>query len=154
MFNHVLRSDPVTMDAPIETAWQLLTAVADYGSWNPFTPAVETDLKPGSRVDMQVRMGPLRLRQKAIIDAVEPPRLLTWRITMGARFLLHAMREQRLERVGEGQCRYVTTDAFSGLLTPLVVAVTGRTVERGLNSVAQGLKRRAETLANPGPAPS
>ena len=154
MFNHVLRSDQVTIDAPIETAWQVLAAVEDYGEWNPFTPSVKTDLKMGSRVDMRVQMGPIRLKQTEVVCAVEPPRLLAWYTTMGTRFLLYALREQRLEALGESQCRYVTTDAFSGLLTPLVVAVAGRAVERGFNSVAHGLKQRAEALANEGPTPS
>jgi len=35
-----------------------------------------------------------------------------------------------------------------------VVAVAGRAVERGFNSVARGLKQRAEALANEGPTPS
>lgn len=147
MFNHVLRSDQVTIDAPIETAWRVLAAVEDYGAWNPFTPSVKTDLKMGSRVDMRVQMGPIRIKQTEVVCAVEPPRLLAWYTTMGARFLLHAVREQRLEALGDSQCRYVTTDAFTGLLTPLVILVAGRTVERGFNSVAQGLKQRAEALA-------
>ena len=147
MFNHVLRCHPITIDAPIEIAWRVLAAVEDYSAWNPFTPSVKTDLEMGSRVDMRVQMGPIRIKQMEIICAVEPPRLLAWQTTMGARFLLHAVREQRLEALGESQCRYVTTDAFSGFLTPLVVAVAGRTVERGFNSVAQGLKQRAEALA-------
>ncbi len=151
MFNHVLRSDPVTIDAPIEAAWRVLAAVEDYGEWNPFTPSVKTDLKMGSRVDMRVQMGPIRLKQTEIVCAVEPPRLLAWYTTMGARFLLHAVREQRLEALSEKQCRYITTDAFTGILTPLVAGLAGRTVERGFNSVAQGLKQRAETLARPAP---
>ena len=154
MFNHVLRSDQITINAPIETAWQVLAAVEDYGAWNPFTPSVKTDLKMGSRVDMRVQMGPIRLKQTETVCAVEPPTLLAWYTTIGARFLLYALREQRLEALGESQCRYVTTDAFSGLLTPLVVAVAGRAVERGFNSVARGLKQRAEALANEGPTPS
>ena len=150
MFNHTLRCDPVTIDAPIETAWRVLTAVENYHEWNPFTPSVKTDLKMGSRVDMRVQMGPIRLKQTEIVCAVEPPRLLAWYTTMGARFLLHAVREQRLEALSESQCRYVTTDAFTGLLTPLVILVAGRAVERGFNNVAQGLKKRAESLAGEG----
>ena len=154
MFKHTLRCSPVTIDAPIEAAWQALTAVADYGEWNTFTISVKTDLKMGSRVDMLVKMGRFTLKQKEIICGLEPPRLLAWRTTIGARFLLHAVREQRLEALGENQCRYVTEDAFTGLLTPLVVAFAGRAVEAGFNRVAQGLKQRTEALANQEPTPT
>ena len=152
MFNHTLRSDPVTIDAPIEAAWRVLVEVEEYGEWNSFTPSVKTDLELGSHVYMRVRMGRFRLRQTEIICALEPPRLLAWRTTIGARFLLHAVREQRLEALSEGTCRYVTSDAFSGLLTPLVASLFGHAVERGFNRVAQGLKRRTEALAGNGPA--
>ena len=148
MFKHTLRCDPVTIEAPIEAAWRALTAVEDYGEWNSFTISVKTDLKMDSRVDMLVKMGRFTIRQKEIICGLEPPRLLAWRTTIGARFLLHAVRQQRLEALSDNQCRYVTEDAFTGLLTPLVVAFAGRAVEAGFNRVAQGLKQRTEALTS------
>ncbi len=144
LFRGHVRSETVEIDAPIERAWDVLTDFARYGEWNPFTPSVATDFEIGSPVELFVRMGPWRLRQVERIEAVEPPHLIAWSTTMGHRFLISALREQRLEAVGEGRCRYRTSDAFSGLLIPLVMLLFGGFVRRGFNDVARGLKARAE----------
>ena len=53
-------------------------------------------------------------------------------------------REQRLEPLGATRCRYLTADAFTGLLTPLVVLLFGGLVRGGFNAMAVALKERAE----------
>ena len=95
-------------------------------------------------MDLYVNMGPFKIKQPEFIQAVEPPRLLAWGLTMGARFLLFTRREQRLEALGETSCRYHTSDAFSGLLAPLIILLFGRIIRRGFNDVARALKARAE----------
>ena len=63
---------------------------------------------------------------------------------MGARWLLVTRREQCLEALGETRCRYTTTDAFTGVLTPLVVLLFGGLIRGGFNAMALALKERAE----------
>ncbi|WP_419861995.1 SRPBCC domain-containing protein [Candidatus Palauibacter sp.] len=145
LFKGHVSSEPVEIDAPVERAWEILTDFERYGEWNPFTPSVATDFEIGAPVELYVRMGPWRLKQVERIEAVEPPQLIAWSTTMGHRFLISALREQRLEPVGDGRCRYRTTDDFSGLLIPLVMLFFGGFVRRGFNDVARGLKARAET---------
>ena len=145
LFKGHVSSEPVEIEAPIERAWDILTDFERYGEWNPFTPSVATDFEIGSRVDLYVRMGPWRLKQVERIEVVEPPHVIAWGTTMGHRFLISALREQRLEAIGEGRCRYRTSDDFAGLLIPLVMLLFGGFVRRGLNDVARGLKARAET---------
>ncbi|WP_428276100.1 SRPBCC domain-containing protein [Candidatus Palauibacter sp.] len=145
VFKGHVSSETVEIDAPIERAWEVLTDFERYGEWNPFTPSVATDFEIGSPVELYVRMGPWRLKQIERIEAVEPPHLIAWSTTMGHRFLICALREQRLEAVGNGRCRYRTTDDFSGLLIPLVMLLFGGFVRRGFNDVARELKARAET---------
>ena len=53
-------------------------------------------------------------------------------------------REQRLESLSESRCRYTTTDAFTGVLTPLVVLSFGGLIRHGFNAMAVALKERAE----------
>ena len=144
MFKHLLSSDTVEIDAPVQRAWDILMDVEHYGEWNPFTPRVATDFEIGSRVDLSAMIGPVPLKQVERIEDVEPPHLLVWGTKVGHRVLLSARREQRLEALDERRCRYVTTDAFSGLFTALVVLFFGGMVRRGFNSVAGGLKARAE----------
>ncbi len=144
MFNHVVSADPIDIHAPAEAVWSILVDVEKYGEWNPFSTRVETTLEVGSPVDLYVDMGLFKIKQPELIQAVEPPEMLAWGMTMGARFLLFTSREQRLEVLDETSCRYHTNDAFSGLLAPLIVGLLGRIIRRGFNDVARALKARAE----------
>ncbi len=144
MFHQLISSDVVEIEAPIERVWDILVDAERYGEWNPFTTRVETDFEVGSPVDLYVVLGPLKLRQPEWIVAVERPSLLVWGTQFGHPRLLSARREQRLEATGATRCRYLTTDAFTGLLTPLVVLLFGRWIRRGFNDMARGLERYAE----------
>lgn len=147
MASYTIRSDPVTIEAPAETVWHVLTDFDSYGEWNPFTPSVEAELEIGAQVDMRVSLGFFRLAQTEIICVVEPPTLLAWRTVIGAPWLLSAVREQRLDALGGKSCRYATSDEFRGLLMPVVILLAGGFVRRGFNAVAGALKRRAELVA-------
>lgn len=144
VFRFVAASDPVEIAAPAERVWDILVDFDRYGEWNPFTTRVEASLEIGAPVMLHVRLGRLKRKQPERIETVEPPHLLAWGVTMGARFLLVARREQRLEPLGANRCRYVTTDETRGLLTPLVALLFGRLIRRGFNDLATALKTRAE----------
>lgn len=144
MFRHVIRSDAVDIDAPVERAWEVLTDFDRYREWNPFTTRVDANLKVGAPVVLHVKLGPFRLRQTVRIQTIEPPTLLVWSVTMGTAWFLTARREQRLEPLHESRCRYATTDALHGLLTPLVALLWGSAIRRGFNSMAVALARRSQ----------
>ena len=132
------------IEAPAERVWDILVDFERYGEWNPFTTRVEAGLEIGSPVMLHVTLGWLKRKQPERIETVEPPHLLAWGVTMGARFLLVARREQRLEALGANRCRYLTTDETRGLLTPLVALLFGGLIRQGFNEMATALKARAE----------
>lgn len=148
MPEHTVYSDRVEINAPIETVWQVLLDFNRYPEWNPFTWRVETDLQVGSPVKLYVHLpGRGKRLQTEFIREVTPPERLSWGMTMGADFLLRALRQQHLYPLPDGRCCYQSTDAFSGLLTPLVKALFGRSICDGFNAMAYALKQRAEQIA-------
>ena len=141
-----LHTEPVRIDAPIDFVWNVLTDVERYGRWNPFTSRARTDFRIGSPARLLVRMGPARVRITETVCAYEAPRLLAWRKTFGARWLLVAVREQHLERLDAGSCRYYNTDRLTGVLARFVLVYFGGYMRRGFGDVGEALKRRAEAL--------
>lgn len=135
----------VEICAPAERLFAILTDLAAYPEWNPFTPRVESTLRPGDPVHLHVRLrGPRMAHRVEIVTANEPPHRLCWGMKMGARWLMAAERCQTLTPLDEGRTRYVNEDVFRGFLSPLVSWVFRAALQRGFDDVAMALKKRAE----------
>lgn len=135
----------VDIDAPIEHVWQILVDLDRYGEWNPFTPKVETTLRIGDPIHLQVRLVGERLTQRVEWITRNEPYTLGWEMKLGARFLLYAERVQVLTVLDEARTHYMTEDRFSGWLRSLVVGLFGKAMERGFRDCGLGLKKAAES---------
>ncbi len=135
----------IEIDAPAERIFDILTDLESYPEWNPFTPRVESTLRPGDPVHLYVRLRSERLSHRVeYVSRNERPSHLCWGTTMVAGFLLRAERCQTLTRIDARRTRFVNEDVFSGWLVPLVMRVYGAAMQRGFESVATALKKRAE----------
>jgi hypothetical protein len=124
----------------------VLLAFSEYPSWAPFTVALRARaLAAGERLEVDVQMTPGAALQTQVmtVTAAAPPRL-AWTFTLLSPLLLHAEREQLVTPTGAATCRYSTSDAMSGLLAPLVLALYGGSITRGFEGLAAALKARAE----------
>jgi hypothetical protein len=135
----------VEIRAPAERIFAILGDLAAYPDWNPFTPRVESTLRPGDPVHLYVRLrGPRLSHRIETVSANEPPRRLCWGMKMGARWLLAAERCQTLTPLDGERTHYVNEDVFRGCLAPLVSRLYGSALQRGFDDVALALKKRAE----------
>ena len=142
-------SGSVRIAAPPETVWQVLTDFAAYPAWNSFTKKVLTPFRPGTPVEMEVAFrGSRIMRQKEWVNHVDAPRHFSWGMHLGHPLLLTANRHQWLETTGKGT-RYRTTDLFSGLLAPLVMALYGAKMREGFIRCAENLRDHVEGIHPP-----
>ncbi|MEE8582121.1 MAG: SRPBCC domain-containing protein [Myxococcota bacterium] len=141
----VIRTE-IDIDAPPRTVWSILVDLKRYPDWNPFTVQMTSSLKMGAPVAMRValRKG-WRIRQTEYVSAHESERKLCWKMKGLPPFVLGAERCQALQPLAGGQTRYVNADVFRGVLSPLLMWIFGKDIERGFEQVARALKRRAET---------
>lgn len=131
----------IEIAAPVERVWQALVDFERYAEWNHFTPRVETDLIIGSPVTLHVDMPrKSRMVRTEWINLVEPEQSICWGMHMGHPALLCANRWQVLRPLDNGHTEYITEDRMSGILTPLVMAFYGRSMQQGFQMVADGLK--------------
>lgn len=108
---------------PLELAWQVLYALADYGRWNPFIVAADAPrgLAPEARLTLRLRWRRgLRTTAAEVVTHVDPPAdgaaRLGWRFT-GPLAAVGAVRAHRLQTLvadPDGGTRYRTREAFDG----------------------------------------
>lgn len=142
----VVSSETVTIAAPAELVWEVLTDFARYGEWNEFCPSIDAELKIGSPVKMQVDLGMGLQEQVEYITCIEPPRMITWSMENNPGDPVHADRSQVVTPIDASSCTYVTYDEFSGEAVEPMVEAMGQAVEDGFNVCAQGVKAQAERL--------
>ena len=139
-------SDEVTIHAPVETVWAVLVDFERYSEWNEFCPSIKTRLEVDAPVDMMVDLGDGLQNQVEYFERIETNSTLVWSVTMGGPGELFARRTQTLTPIDQDSCTYVTDDRFEGTLVSTVLDAFGPAIERGFNTCALGLKRRAESL--------
>lgn len=139
----------IVIGASAAQVWAVLIDLAHYSEWNSFSFWMKSNLKVGDSLTMRLRIRPrwgwsiLTVQE---ITRVEPQRRLAWR-TFSPAWLLQGERLQTLEPIDVNRTRYHTTEAFTGILAPLVKLVVGHDFQRGYESIARDLKQRAETLS-------
>ncbi len=135
----------VEIAAPAERVWALLAELDRYPEWNPFTPRVETTREEGTPIVLHVSFDGKRPRKQVeILRRWAPGEELRWSMTIGPAWLFRAERVQTVEPLGPERCRYVSEDAFAGLLSPLVELLYGAKVQRGFDAMGAALVARAE----------
>jgi hypothetical protein len=145
MTAYTVVSDWIVINAPQRLVWDILVDFDSYPQWNSFTSEVHTDLTIDSAVELHVHLPKRGKRiQQEVVRTVQPPHTLAWGTTMGADFLLKALRIQSIEKLSAKQCRYRSTDELKGALTPLVKWLFAESMRSGFNAMALELKLRAE----------
>jgi len=145
MGERTLKLDPITIDAPAEVAWNILTDLENYPDWNPFTVRADSNLVIGEPVVLHIPRGGKITKQTMVLEILEPPRVIAWRMPkLLHRSILSAYRVQTITSLNENQCTYDTSDTFSGLAAGAIAKATGDWVEDNFAKLGAALKERAE----------
>ena len=136
----------VEIDASPETVWRVLTTFDEYEEWNPLAVRCRTSLVPGEPIDMWVRLTPGQLRkQREWVRTHTPGEEFSYRMKPVPLGALRSLRTQAVSAVDGNRTRYVAHFEVRGWLEPLVRLLLGRSLRRGFDGVATGLKARAES---------
>lgn len=146
---NIVTSKVVEIDAPASVVWQVLTDLPRYREWNPFTVRVESSLQINDPVDLYIPVPGQDGQEMCVREwlvAYEPDQLLSWEQRATAENKDCARRDQYVESLGPEKSRYFTTDIFLGLNQDRIMETFGPWVQVSFDSVADGVKRQAETL--------
>jgi hypothetical protein len=135
----------VTIEAPAQRVWEVLTDFAAYPTWNPFIPRIAGSLEPGARLDVQLQPPDGRgMRMRPILLAATPDRELRWLGHLGIPGLFDGEHRFRIEDLGDDRVQFVQEERFSGLLASLLLRFIGPSTRQGFEAMNQALKTRSE----------
>lgn len=142
-----VKSDEVTIEAPVELVWKILLDFDNYDKWNTFCPkATVHSLELGSPVDMMVDLGQGPSQQVEFISRVEPNVCIAWAMENKPEDPIHAVRSQHLKKLDANRCTYISVDVFSGPEHAAMMEHFAPAVEAGFNRCAYDLKAHAEQV--------
>ncbi len=136
---HALHTE-IVIHAPAETVWRILTDFPAHPAWDPFFVEIKGDLRLEARLSVSFKGG---MTFTPVVTALEPGRVLEWLGRLYVRGLFDGRHRFELVPTAEGT-RLVHTEAFSGLLVPLLRGMLKKT-ERDFVAFNEALKRRAES---------
>ena len=147
-----IRSIDVDIDAPAETVWEVLIDFANYARWNSFTPRISTLLPPNDPIGTPHRLFVPSMKGAAeffthYLRVFDRPRHLAWEHPPEPLSMHLTRRDQYLETLPRGRCRYWSTDTLFGDTADELYALHGEWVQRGLDTIAVELKAEAERIA-------
>lgn len=133
----------ISISAPIEIVWAVLTDFENYYKWNPFTPKVEVSGGVGDPVILQAAMGSTtKTRRVELTLSQMSDYSLCWGDDA---WYLPVLRCQKLTPINAFSTRYHNSERFGGLLSPLVLLTQQQKLMVGYTRAAQGLKVFSET---------
>jgi hypothetical protein len=133
----------VTINAPAETIWGLLTDAAGYPNWDPGMIRLEGTVAPGEKITAYTKISPDRAFPVTVSHFV-PKQAMTWSSGMPLG-LFKGERTFTLTPQADGTVDFFVREQFTGLLMPLI----GRTIpdlSQSFTDFAEGLKAKAESL--------
>ena len=145
----LVASDPIEIDAPAMTVWQILVDMDRYGEWNPFCVWASCTLEMGAPMYMRLvnYANPGTLSPNCeYICAIEPGRMISWELPDTEAWPYPARRDQIIREIGPDKCWYQSTDAFTGPNGIHVMRFCGDWVKRAFDDSARALKARAEAM--------
>ncbi len=134
----------VTIDAPVETIWRILTDFENYERWNPLQTSVRGDARLGAKVDLALSPPHGETEEYSPeITILRPNRKLAWMSRQVVPGISDREYEVILTPVGENLVRVDFHKRFEGITIPFTSTAEE---EVGLDLMAQALRRRAEEL--------
>jgi uncharacterized protein YndB with AHSA1/START domain len=133
----------VTIQAPPDRVWSLLTRAEEFPRWNSTVESVEGRIAEGETIKVRAKSAPGRTFKLKVSDVV-PNERMTWSDGMAPMF--KGVRTFTLSKKGEGATAFAMNEVFSGIMLPMI---SGSLPDFGpiFEQYAADLKKAAEQPA-------
>jgi hypothetical protein len=140
-------SHEITIDAPVEVVWQVLTDFPAHSTWNPFLTFDQGATTIGD--SLKVKITPPGARASTFtptLTAYEPFQRYGWNGRVMVPGIFDGHHEFVLEQVAPRRTILRQQESFSGVLVPLLGGILTKT-HQGFAQMNTALKERAERIS-------
>jgi len=135
----------ITIEAPVERIWELLTDFGLYPHWNPLFQRATGRMHAGEQLELVVSLpeiGPFVVRPKML--AVEPEARFCWQHTLLFAGIFTWKYCAELEILAPNRLKYIQSSEFGGILAPLFNLGLRASVAGGLGQMNEAIRRWGE----------
>ena len=141
---HELHTD-VTIDAPVETVWQVLIDLDAYAEWNPFISESAGRPEVGQRLTNRLSPpGGPSMTFRPTVTEVEPDRTFEWLGRLGVPGVFDGRHRFELLPNADGTTTLIHSERLFGILVPLLRKSLDTQTLAGFEAMNAALKERAE----------
>jgi hypothetical protein len=135
------------IEASAGTVFDVITDLPRYAEWNPWIVKAAGTPSEGATIRVRSLVGGRSLRVDHRILRSQKDAEFRWCDLGWFTRFAYGERARWLEPRGEGKVSYRVELTITGVLAPVVKALLGRSLARGLKAETDALKQRAEKLA-------
>lgn len=132
----------ITINAPVEKVWAVLTDFSRYPQWNPFVLSLTGAVKKGNKIKVKLP----GMKFSPTVKAFEANKELRW---LGHLFLPGLFDgEHRFELIKKetGNTEFIHAERFTGILVPLFRKMLDGSTKAGFESMNKKLKEEVENM--------
>ena len=137
----------LTMNAPVESVWEILTNLGDYHTWNPFITSGAGTINVGERLQLTIQPpGSRAMTFKPWVTTVEPHRYFEWLGRLGLPGIFDGRHSFTLTPMAGDRTLIQQSETFTGVLIPFTGSTLART-RAGFVAMNEALARPSTTSA-------
>ena len=136
------------IDAPVDSAWSVLSDTSAYGSWNPFVKRLDGQLAPGETIEVTMALAGRKPQElKPRIVGFEPGRSFEWLGQIGPRGVFDGRHRFELRPLTDERCELVQSEVLSGALVPFFKGMLTGSTPAAFVALNEAFKARVENVA-------
>lgn len=142
-------STTITINAPADVVWKVLTDFGQYPNWNPFIKSIEGNPAEGKTITTRIEPpGAKGMVFKPVVLAYQPNKEFRWKGKLFIKGLFDGEHVFELTANANGTTSLVQREVFTGILVPLFAKMLDINTLNGFRQMNEALKTRAESMVN------
>jgi len=136
----------ITINASLETVWEILLDHDAYAKWNPFIKEISGSPQPGEKllVNIQPPEGKA-MKFKPLVLVNEQEKEFRWIGKLIVKGIFDGEHYFLLESRGPNETHFTQGENFTGILSGLMMKMIGENTFAGFQAMNAALKKKAES---------